>query len=171
MINNKFKKIYKLIEKKQLKNYKKEYKELLCFDNEIGNFKDYIAKLKDSRQDSYIKNNHYKDAIIFTDIVKKESLLINLYLIKFKHIFPPELDKEYKPLPLKEQIIYEYGAIITLEDTFGEYTIENAFSGTENAKELAEIKYQNLKEELKEMTEEKVIDKLERYILSELNAE
>lgn len=168
-MNNKFKKIYELVEKRQLRDYKKEYTELLSFNNEIGSFEDYVAKLKDDRQDSYIKNNHYKDAVLFKDVMEKESLLINLYLIKFKHISPPALDKEYKPLPLKEKTIYEYGAVITFEDVSGQYAIENAFSGIEDTKELAEIKYKSLQDEINRMTEEELLDKLERYILDELN--
>ena len=72
-MNNKFKKIYELVEKRQLRDYKKEYTELLSFNNEIGSFEDYVAKLKDDRQDSYIKNNHYKDAVLFKDVMEKES--------------------------------------------------------------------------------------------------
>lgn len=168
-MNNKFKKIYELVEKRQLKDYKKEYTELLSFNNEIGSFEDYVAKLKDGRQYSYIKNNHYKDAVLFKDVMEKESLLINLYLIKFKHISPPALDEEYKPLPLKEKTIYEYGTVITFEDVSGEYAIENAFSGIEDTKELAEIKYKNLKEEMCKMTEKEIMNKLEKHILDELN--
>ena len=70
---------------------------------------------------------------------------------------------------MEEKTIYEYGAVITFEDVSGQYAIENAFSGIEDTKELAEIKYKSLQDEINRMTEEELLDKLERYILDELN--
>lgn len=168
-MNNKFKKIYELVEKLQLKNYEKEYQRLLALDNEIGSFEDYVVKSKKSKDNLNTNDNRHKNAIIINDVIKKKNISINLYLINFKHISPPALDEEYKPLPLKEKTIYEYGAVITFEDVSGQYAIENAFSGIEDTKELAEIKYKNLKEEMCKMTEKEIMNKLERYILDELN--
>ena len=152
MTNVEFKNIYNLVEKLQLKNYEKEYQRLLALDNEIGSF-----------------DNRHKNAIIINDVIKKKNISINLYLINFKHIEQPELDENYKPLPLREKNIYEYGTVITFEDVSGEYAIENAFSGIEDTKELAEIKYKNLKEEMCKMTEKEIMNKLEKHILDELN--
>ena len=147
MTNVEFKNIYNLVEKLQLKNYEKEYQRLLALDNEIGSFEDYVIKSKKSKDNLNTNDNCHKNAIIINDVIKKENISINLYLINFKHIEQPELDENYKPLPLREKNIYEYGTVITFEDVSGEYAIENAFSGIEDTKELAETKYKNLKEE------------------------
>lgn len=168
-MNVEFKSIYNLVEKLQLKNYEKEYKNLSALDNEIGSFEDYVVKSKKNNDNFNADNNQHRNAIIFNDVIKKEDISINLYLINFKHIEQPELDENYKPLPLREKIIYEYGTVITFEDVSGEYAIENAFSGIEDTKELAEIKYKNLKEEMCKMTEKEIMNKLEKHILDELN--
>ena len=107
-----------------------------------------------SKDNLNINDNRHKNAIIINDVIKKENISINLYLINFKHIEQPELDENYKPLPLREKNIYEYGTVITFEDVSGEY---------------AEIKYKNLKEEMCKMTEKEIMNKLEKHILDELN--
>ena len=132
----------------------------------------YQSALNSSKKNNDNLNtndNRHKNAIIINDVIKKGNISINLYLINFKHIEQPELDKNYKPLPLREKNIYEYGTVITFEDVSGEYAIENAFSGIEDTKELAEIKYKNLKEEMCKMTEKEIMNKLEKHILDELN--
>lgn len=169
MTNVEFKNIYNLVEKLQLKNYEKEYQRLLALDNEIGSFEDYVVKSKKNNDNLNPNDNRHNNAIIINDVIKKENISINLYLINFKHIEQPELDENYKPLPLKEKNIYEYGTVITFEDVSGEYAIENAFSGIEDTKELAEIKYKNLKEEMCKMAEKEIMNKLEKHILDELN--
>lgn len=169
MISSKLKNIYSLVEKLQLKNYEEEYKKLLKLDNSIGSFHDYITKYKKQNNALDSVSELHNDLIIFRDTIKKENVIFNLYLISFNHTDFPELDGNYKPLPLKEKCIYEYGTYITFEESEGEYTIENAFSGIEDTKEKAERKYETLKKQINELSLEEVIERLEKSVLEQLN--
>ena len=114
------------------------------------------------------KRNNKFDNIILKDTIKKDNLIINIYLIGFKQIEPVQLDADYKVLPLEEKMIYQYGAIITLPIEEGFIDINDVFSNTELEEEKAKEDYTNLKNYVISLTEEELLNEVEKEIKNEL---
>lgn len=164
VVVEKFKEIYKLAEELQMKYYKEEYENLKRIDSNICTFEEYLDKqLKDINKE---ENKSY--SIILKDTIKKDNLIINIYLMKFKQIEQVQLDEDYKVLPLDEKTIYQYGAIITLPIEEGFIDINDVFSNTELAEEKAKEDYANLRNHLINLTEEELLNEVEKEIKNEL---
>ena len=164
VVVEKFKEIYKLAEELQMKYYKEEYENLKRIDSNICTFEEYLDKqLKDIN-----KEENKSDSIILKDTIKKDNLIINIYLMKFKQIEQVQLDEDYKVLPLDEKTIYQYGAIITLPIEEGFIDINDVFSNTELSEEKAKEDYANLRNHLINLTEEELLNEVEKEIKNEL---
>lgn len=164
VVVEKFKEIYKLAEELQMKYYKEEYENLKRIDSNICTFEEYLDKqLKDIN-----KEENKSDSIILKDTIKKDNLIINIYLMKFKQIEQVQLDEDYKVLPLDEKMIYQYGAIITLPIEEGFIDINDVFSNTEFDEEKAKEDYANLKNHLINLTEDELLNEVEKEIKKEL---
>lgn len=168
MIDDRLKKIFDLAKEVEENNYKKEYENLLQIDNSIGSFRDYLKKEEEQFNNVEIDSKKVEDAYIEKDEIKKDSVLFSLYLIHYNHIDPIEFDNEYKPLPLKEREIYEYGAIITFDDENGSYDINSLFGGIEEDKAQALKEYNDLKNDILNSSEEDLLKKVENYLLNQL---
>lgn len=168
MIDVRLKKIFDLAKKVEENNYKKEYENLLQIDNSIGSFHDYVKKEEEQFNNVEVDSKKVEDAYIEKEEIKKDSVLFSLYLIHYNHIDPIEFDNDYKPLPLKEKEIYEYGAIITFDDENGSYNINSLFGGIEEDKTQALKEYNNLKNDILNSSEEDLLKKVENYFLNQL---
>ncbi len=168
MIDVRLKKIFDLAKKVEENNYKKEYENLLQIDNSIGSFHDYVKKEEEQFNNVEVDSKKVEDAYIEKEEIKKDSVLFSLYLIHYNHIDPIEFDNDYKPLPLKEKEIYEYGAIITFDDENGSYNINSLFGGIEEDKTQALKEYNNLKNDILNSSEEDLLKKVENYLLNQL---
>jgi len=149
VVVEKFKKIYKLAEELQMKYSKEEY-----LDNQLKGI---------SRED-----NKSSDSVILKDTIRKDNLIVNIYLMKFKQIEPVKLDEDYKVLPLKEKIIYQYGAIITIPIEEGFIDINDVFSNYANNEEQAKDEYTKLKNKLEKLSEDELLSEVEKEIKNEL---
>lgn len=168
MIDVRLKKIFDLAKKVEENNYKKEYENLLQIDNSIGSFHDYVKKEEEQFNNVEVDSKKVEDAYIEKEEIRKDSVLFSLYLIHYNHIDPIEFDNDYKPLPLKEKEIYEYGAIITFDDENGSYNINSLFGGIEEDKTQALKEYNNLKNDILNSSEEDLLKKVENYLLNQL---
>lgn len=171
MINEKFKEVFELSNQLQEKNYKKDYENLSKIDKSIGTFEEYVEKEKQqsNREIPEEKRKIIDDAYISKDEIEKSTLKFDLYLFKLKHIDPIEFDENYKPLPLKEKDIYEYGAVVSFPVGNYDLDISGVFGGIEEDKENAINKYNQLRQYINMMSEEKLLDAIEKNILKELN--
>jgi len=168
MIDDRLKKIFDLAKEVEENNYKKEYENLLQIDNPIGSFRDYVKKEDEQFNNVEVDSKKVEDAYIEKEEIKKDSVLFSLYLIHYNHIDPIEFDNDYKPLPLTEREIYEYGAIITFDDENGSYNINSLFGGIEEDKAQALKEYNNLKNDILNLSEEDLLKKVENYLLNQL---
>lgn len=164
MKEDKYKKIYDLAYKLQIKYYKEEYENIKRIDSNIGTFEEYFDN---QIQKSNVEVNR-EDNIVFKDTIKKENIIINIYLMKFKHIEPAQLDDDYKVLPLEEKIMYQYGAIITMPIKEGFITINDIFSNYVSNEEQAKKDYNNLKNRLNNLMEDELINEVEKNMKNEL---
>ena len=171
MINDKFIEVFELSKKLQEKNYKKDYKNLSKIDKSIGTFEEYIKKEKEelNREIPAEKKRIVEDAYVSKDTISKENLTFDLYLFRLKHIEPIEFDEDYKVKPLKETPIYEYGAVVSLEDEKGFYNISGIFGGVETDDHIAQDKYNVLKTKIKNNSEEDLLEELKNDILKQIN--
>lgn len=164
MKEDKYKKIYDLAYKLQIKYYKEEYENIKRIDSNIGTFEEYI--------DNQIKKSNVEvnreDNIVFKDTIKKENIIINIYLMKFKHIEPAQLDDDYKVLPLEEKIVYQYGTIITMPIEEGFIDINDIFSNYASNEEQAKDEYIKLKNKLEKISEDELLSEVEKEIKNEL---
>lgn len=172
MINEKFKEVFELSNQLQEKNYKKDYENLSKIDKSIGTFEEYVEKEKQqsNREIPEEKRKIIDDAYILKDEIEKSTLKFDLYLFKLKHIDPIEFDENYKPLPLKEKDIYEYGAVVSMEDENGYYNISGVFGGVDNDEHFARDKYNALKLRVQNTSEEDLLNEIKNEILKQLNA-
>lgn len=172
MINEMFKEVFELSNQLQEKNYKKDYENLSKIDKSIGTFEEYVEEQKQqsNREIPKEKRKIIDDAYISKDEIEKSTLKIDLYLFKLKHIDPIEFDENYKPLPLKEKDIYEYGAVVSMEDENGYYNISGVFGGVDNDEHFALDKYNALKSRVQNTSEEDLLNEIKNEILKQLNA-
>lgn len=168
MIDVRLKKIFDLAKEVEENNYKKEYENLLQIDNSIGSFRDYVKSEKEKFNNVEVDSKKVEDAYIEKEVIKKDSVLFSLYLIHYNHIEPIEFDNDYKPLPLKEKELFEYGAIITFDDENGSYNINSLFGGIKENKTQALKEYNDLKNDILNSSEEDLIKKVENYLLNQL---
>ena len=164
MVVEKFKEIYKLAEELQIKYYKEEYENIKRIDDNICTFEEY---LDNQIQKTNVEVNK-DDNIILRDTIKKENLIVNIYLMKFKQIEPVQLDEDYKVLPLEEKIIYQYGAIITMPIEEGFIDINDLFTNYANNEEEAKEEYTKLKNKLEKLSEDEMLIEVEKEIKNEL---
>lgn len=139
MVVERYKKIYKLVEELQTKNIK----------NKNENAKD--------------------DCCVLRDIIKKENIIINMYLICLKQISPVKLDEDYKVLPIEEKEMYQYGTIITMPIEEGYIDINEVFNNCVYDKDEAIDGYKKLKDKLETLSEHNILDEVENSIIGELN--
>jgi len=164
VVVEKFKEIYKLAEELQTKYCKEEYENLKRIDSNICTFEEYLDKqLKDIN-----KEENKLDSIILKDTIKKDNLIINIYLMKFKQIEQVQLDEDYKVLPLDEKIIYQYGAILTMPIEEGFIDINDVFSNYASDEEQAKDEYTKLKNKLEKLSEDELLSEVEKEIKNEL---
>lgn len=168
MNDDRYKKIYDLALELQNKCYKTEYEELLKSDNNIGTFEDYILSATTKNNLKRNKKNKRKNYILKDQFVK-DNIMINMYMIKFKHIEPVELDEDYKPLPLQEKNIFQYGTIITMQIAEGYITIDDVFSDYKTKEELAKKEYEKLKKHLLNLSKDELLNEMEESIKNALN--
>ena len=164
VVVEKFKEIYKLAEELQMKYYKEEYENLKRIDNNVCTFEEY---LDNQIQKTNIEVNK-DDSIILKDTIKKENLIVNIYLMKSKQIEPVKLDEDYKVLPLEEKIVYQYGTIITMPIEEGFIDINDIFSNYASNEEQAKDEYIKLKNKLEKISEDELLSEVEKEIKNEL---
>ena len=171
MIKDMFKEVFDLSNQLQEKNYRKSYNELSKLDKSIGTFEEYVEQEKQhfDREIPVEKKEKIKNLYISKDEIKKENLKFDLYLFHLTHTSPIEFDENYKPLPLKENEVYEYGAVVSLEDESGYYNISGVFGGVEDDEELAKEKYNALKIKVENSSEEQLLDNIKNEILKQIN--
>lgn len=171
MINDKFKKIYKLSEQLHQKYLKQDYERLLKIDDSIGAFEDYV---KDNNRDddnalSEERKKRVEESYISRDNIENDDITFGLYLFRYNHIDPIKFDDNYKPLPLTEKEIFEYGTVVTLTDEEGYYNISGVFGGIDYDKNNAIKEYNILKNHIKNSSTEEILDEIEKSILDQLN--
>lgn len=164
VVVEKFKEIYKLAEELQMKYYKEEYENLKRIDNNVCTFEEY---LDNQIQKTNIEVNK-DDSIILKDTIKKENLIVNIYLMKSKQIEPVKLDEDYKVLPLEEKIVYQYGTIITMPIEEGFIDINDIFSNYASNEEQAKDEYIKFKNKLEKLSEDELLSEVEKEIKNEL---
>lgn len=171
MINDKFREVFELSNKLQEKNYRKDYKNLSKIDKKIGTFDEYVENEKKSldREIPAEKKKIIEDAYVAKDTIKKNNLKFDLYLFRLNHIEPLEFDENYRIKPLKEKPIYEYGAVVSLEDEKGYYNISGVFGGVDSDDHIAQDKYNALKSKIKNNSEDSLLDDIKSDILKQLN--
>jgi len=164
VVVEKFKEIYKLVEELQMKYYKEEYENLKRIDSNICTFEEYLDNQIQKTNTEVNKD----DSIILKDTIKKENLIVNIYLMKFKQIEPVKLDENYKVLPLEEKIVYQYGAILTMPIEEGFIDINDVFSNYASDEEQAKDEYTKLKNKLEKLSEDELLSEVEKEIKNEL---
>lgn len=171
MENTNFKKVFELSQKIQEKNVRKLYEELSKHDKQIGTFEEFVAnERKESEKEiSDERKIKVEDAYISKDKIVKDTLTFDLYLFHHTRIDPIEFDENYKPLPLKEKEIYEYGAVVSMEDETGYYNISGVFGGIDEDEHFAKDKYNVLKSKVEKSSEEELLKDIEEQIISQIN--
>lgn len=171
MINDMFKEVFELSNKLQEKNYKKDYDNLSKIDRDIGTFEEYVKgeKIDLDREIPTEKKKIIEDAYLAKDTIVKDNLKFDLYLFRLNHIEPLEFDDNYKIKPLKEKPIFEYGAVISLEDESGYYNISGVFGGIDEDEHFAKDKYNALKLKIEKSSEEELLDDIKRDILRQIS--
>lgn len=171
MINTKFKKIYELSNELQEKYYKEDYERLSKIEKDIGTFEEYVnnEKKESNRVIPDDRKKQIEDAYILKDSITKEDIVFNLYLVHFVHTDPIEFDENYKPLPLKEKEIFEYGTVVSTNDEKGYYSISGVFGGVEYDDHIAQDKYNVLKSRIEKTSLNELLDEIENSILEQIN--
>lgn len=164
MVEERLEKIYHQMEELQEKKYKEQYNKLLDFDKSIGSFEDYLKREKEIYDNVEVKQDKLADAFLERDSIRKNNISIDLYLIHYNHVDSVQLDENYRPLPLNERKVFEYGSVITFNVKDGQYNINGLFSGIEKDKINAMIKYNDLKEKMYTLSENEILDIIEKDI-------
>ena len=164
MVEERLEKIYHQMEELQEKKYKEQYDRLLDFDKSIGSFEDYLKREKEIYDNVEVKQDKLADAFLERDSIRKDNISIDLYLIHYNHVDSVQLDENYRPLPLNEREVFEYGSVITFNVKDGQYNINGLFSGIEKDKINAMIKYNDLKEKMYTLSENEILDIIEKDI-------
>ena len=164
MVEERLEKIYHQMEELQEKKYKEQYDRLLDFDKSIGSFEDYLKREKEIYDNVEVKQDKLADAFLERDSIRKDNISIDLYLIHYNHVDSVQLDENYRPLPLNEREIFEYGSVITFNVNDGKCNINGLFSGIEKDKINAMIKYNDLKEKMYTLSENEILDIIEKDI-------
>lgn len=164
MIEEKLKKIYQLMEELQDKKYKEQYNKLLEVNKNIGSFEDFVKRENEVYENIEVNQEKLDDVFIERNSIKKENITIEIYLIHYNHIDPVQLDENYRPLPLNEKEVFEYGSVITFNIKDGQYSINGLFSGIEKDKINATIKYNDLKEKIYTSSQDEIINLIEKEI-------
>lgn len=164
MVEERLEKIYHQMEELQEKKYKEQYDRLLDFDKSIGSFEDYLKREKEIYDNVEVKQDKLADAFLERDSIRKDNISIDLYLIHYNHVDSVQLDENYRPLPLNEREIFEYGSVITFNVNDGQCNINGLFSGIEKDKINAMIKYNDLKEKMYTLSENEILDIIEKDI-------
>ncbi len=164
MIEEKLKKIYQLMEELQDKKYKEQYNKLLEVNKNIGSFEDFVKRENEVYENIEVNQEKLDDVFLERNSIKKENITIEIYLIHYNHIDPVQLDENYRPLPLNEKEVFEYGSVITFNIKDGQYSINGLFSGIEKDKINATIKYNDLKEKIYTSSQDEIINLIEKEI-------
>lgn len=164
MIEEKLKKIYQLMEELQDKKYKEQYNKLLEINKNIGSFEDFVKRENEVYENIEVNQEKLNDVFLERNSIKKENITIDIYLIHYNHIDPVQLDENYRPLPLNEKEVFEYGSVITFNIKDGRYSINGLFSGIEKDKINATIKYNDLKEKIYTSSQDEIINLIEKEI-------
>ena len=164
MVEEKLKRIYNLMEELQEKRYKEQYDKLLEIDKNIGTFEDFVKEENAIYDKVEVKQDKLANVFLERNTIKKDNICIELYLIHYNHVDPVQLDENYKPLPLNEREIFEYGSVITFNIENKQYNINGLFSGIEKDKINAMIKYNDLKEKMYTLSENEILDIIEKDI-------
>lgn len=164
MIEEKLKKIYQLMEELQDKKYKEQYNKLLEINKNIGSFEDFVKRENEVYENIEVNQEKLNDVFLERNSIKKENITIDIYLIHYNHIDPVQLDENYRPLPLNEKEVFEYGSVITFNIKDGQYSINGLFSGIEKDKINAMIKYNDLKEKIYTSSQDEIINLIEKEI-------
>lgn len=162
MFEEKRKKIFDMMKQLHEKHDKEEH--------EIKSKITDKVELEDYYQNQ--KNHNYKDltdVYIFKDDINKGDIYFGLYLINYEHIDSIALDKDYQPLPLNKRLLFEYGAVVSFPVDNYILDISGVFGGIEEDKETAINKYNQLRQYINMMSEEKLLNAIEKNILKELN--
>ena len=75
------------------------------------------------------------------------------------------MDDNYKQLPLKEKELYEYGAVVSMEDETGYYNINGVFGGIEENLNISKEKYNGIKQKIYNMSKDELLNQIENEIL------
>lgn len=164
MIEEKLKKIYQLMEELQDKKYKEQYNKLLEINKNIGSFEDFVKRENEVYENIEVNQEKLNDVFLERNSIKKENITIDIYLIHYNHIEPVQLDENYRPLPINEKEVFEYGSVITFNIKDGQYSINGLFSGIEKDKINATIKYNELKEKIYTSSQDEIINLIEKEI-------
>lgn len=164
MIEEKLKKIYQLMEELQDKKYKEQYNKLLEVNKNIGSFEDFVKRENEMYENIEVNQEKLDDVFLERNSIKKENITIDIYLIHYNHIDSVQLDENYRPLPLNEKEVFEYGSVITFNIKDGQYSINGLFSGVEKDKINATIKYNDLKEKIYTSSQDEIINLIEKEI-------
>ena len=119
----------------------------------------------ENRKEKKNDNNYIKK-----ETIKKDNLIINLYMFSFTHTSLTELDDNYEPVPLKNEELFEYGAIASIPFENGYYDVVGLFGGIENNKDSAYKNYNELKSKISSLSEEEIIEKIKIEILNQKDA-
>ena len=160
MLEEKRKNIFNLMKELQDKQHKELHEVIPKIDDGV-NLDDF------SKNHS---NRDLKDVYIFKDDINKGNISFGLYLINYEHTDLIALDKDYQPLPLNKRLLFEYGAVVSFPVGNYDLDISGVFGGIEEDKETAINKYNQLRQYINMMSEEKLLDAIEKNILKELNS-
>lgn len=101
----------------------KEFVELFNLLNKDFDNSDVVNKKEETTRNDIDLSEH----IIKKESVMKESINYELYLFKYNHSLPVELDDDYNVKPLKYTTLFEYGVIAHLDNENGNYYINLVF--------------------------------------------
>lgn len=164
MVEERLEKIYHQMEELQDKKYKEQYNKLLEVNKNIGSFEDFVKRENEVYENIEVNQEKLDDVFLERNSIKKENITIEIYLIHYNHIDPVQLDENYRPLPLNEKEVFEYGSVITFNIKDGQYSINGLFSGIEKDKINATIKYNDLKEKIYTSSQDEIINLIEKEI-------
>ena len=168
MIKKSFKEVFELSKKLQEKNYRKIYDELAKSDKNIGSFDDFFKK-ELNKEIPKSDNVDIDSLYILKDIIDKDTMKIYLYLFHYTHFNPLEFDDDYKPLPLTDKELYEFGATVVVENKKEHYDIGGVFGGVEDDEHIAKDKYNALKTKIEKLSEDELLKEIKNNILEQIN--
>lgn len=171
MTNKKFKEVFELSNQLQEKNNRKLYNQLSKIDKEILTFDEFTKQEKKKLEKEISAENKklIEESYLAKDSYTKETIQFDLYLFHHTHIEEIEFDNDYKPFPLKQKDIFEYGAVVSLEDESGYYNISGVFGGIDEDEGVAKDKYNALKLKIGSSSEIDLLNEIENDILRQIN--